>query len=104
DRTSRLLSKLLETDGDDRSARFVCAVAIAKPTGEVVNVAHGSCEGRIAKAPAGHEGFGYDPVFIPAGYGVTFAAMPLQLKNTISHRGKALAATREFLERFFSDA
>ncbi|MCM3904792.1 MAG: non-canonical purine NTP pyrophosphatase, partial [Pyrinomonadaceae bacterium] len=47
DRTSRLLSKLLETDGDDRSARFVCAVAIAKPTGEVVNVAHGSCEGRI---------------------------------------------------------
>lgn len=104
DRTSLLLSKLLETDGDDRSARFVCAVAIAKPTGEVVNVSHGSCQGGIAKAPAGNEGFGYDPIFIPAGYEMTFAELPLPLKNTLSHRGKALAATREFLQRFFVDA
>ena len=103
-RTSLLLSELLAVDGGERSARFICAVAIAEPNGEVVNVAHGMCEGRIAKAPFGHEGFGYDPLFIPTGYKMTFAEMPLPLKNTISHRGKALAATREFLARFFVDA
>lgn len=100
DRTRLLLSELLAMDGDDRSARFVCAMAIAKPGGEIVNVAHGICQGHIAKAPSGDEGFGYDPVFIPTGYKTTFGEMPLLLKNTISHRGKALAATREFLAQF----
>lgn len=104
DRTNLLLSKLLDVDGDERSARFVSVVAFARPTGEVVNVAHGICQGKIAKAPAGNEGFGYDPIFIPAGYEMTFAELPLSLKNTLSHRGKALAATREFLQRFFVDA
>jgi XTP/dITP diphosphohydrolase len=103
-RTSLLLSELSAVSGDERSARFICAVAIAKPTGEVINVAHGTCHGDIAKAPSGHEGFGYDPVFIPTGYKITFAEMPLLLKDTISHRGKALAAAGEFLERLFVDA
>ncbi|MGI8898238.1 MAG: RdgB/HAM1 family non-canonical purine NTP pyrophosphatase [Pyrinomonadaceae bacterium] len=101
ERTSLLLSELLAVDGDDRSARFICAMAIAKPTCEVINVAHGMCQGSIAKAPSGREGFGYDPVFIPSGYKLTFAEMPLMLKNAISHRGKALAATQEFLTRGF---
>jgi XTP/dITP diphosphohydrolase len=100
DRTGLLLSKLLEAGGSDRSARFVCAVAIAKPTGEIINVAQRTCEGTLAKAPSGHEGFGYDPIFIPEGYQITFAEMPFQLKTTLSHRGRALAATREFLQRF----
>jgi len=104
ERTNLLLSELLAVDGDERSARFICAVAIAKPTGEVINVAHGMCPGNITKAPSGHEGFGYDPVFIPTGHKMTFAEMPLLLKNTISHRGKALDATREFLAGFFVDA
>ncbi|MDQ3172871.1 MAG: non-canonical purine NTP pyrophosphatase [Acidobacteriota bacterium] len=103
-RTNLLLSELLAVGDDERSARFICAVVIAKPTGEVINVAHGLCQGNITNAPSGHEGFGYDPVFMPTGYKMTFAAMPFLLKNTISHRGKALAATREFLERFFVDA
>ncbi|CAN5660830.1 XTP/dITP diphosphatase [soil metagenome] len=100
-RTSLLLSELLAMSGDDRSARFICAVALANSIGEVVNLAHGICQGNIAKAPAGHEGFGYDPVFIPAGHKTTFAEMPLALKNTLNHRGQALAATREFLGQFF---
>ncbi len=100
DRTSLLLSELLPMDGDERSARFVCAVAIAKPAGEIVNVALGICDGKIAEAPSGDEGFGYDPIFIPTGYQMTFAEIPLAIKNTISHRGKALAATREFLQQF----
>jgi non-canonical purine NTP pyrophosphatase (RdgB/HAM1 family) len=104
DRTSLLLSKLVDVDGDERSARFVCLVAIAKPTGEIVSVAEGTCQGKLARAPLGHGGFGYDPIFIPTGYEVTFAEMPFQLKTRISHRGKALAATREFLERVLVDA
>lgn len=104
DRTSLLLSELLAMDDGERSACFICVMAIAKPTGEVINVAQGMCPGSIAKAPTGQEGFGYDPVFIPTGYKMTFAEMPLLLKNTISHRGKALSATREFLERLFSNA
>jgi XTP/dITP diphosphohydrolase len=104
DRTNLLLSELLAMDGDERSGRFICALAIAKPTGEVINVAHGMCQGNIAKAPSGHEGFGYDPVFIPTGYKMTFSEMPLLLKNTISHRGKALVQVREFLEHFLIEA
>ena len=99
DRVNLLLSKLLTVE-DERSARFICAMAIAKPSGEVVNMAHGTCPGSIAKAPSGDQGFGYDPVFIPAGYHMSFAEMRLSSKNSISHRGQALAATREFLERF----
>jgi len=100
-RTSLLLSKLLAAKDDERAARFICAMVIAKQTGEVINVTHGVCQGTIAKAPSGVEGFGYDPVFIPAGYETTFAEMPSSLKDTMSHRGKALAATREFLQHFF---
>ena len=100
DRTSLLLSKLLKVDEELRAASFICAMAIAKPNGEVINVSHGTCPGNIARAPCGEQGFGYDPVFIPAGYDMTFAEMRLPSKNTISHRGQALAATREFLERF----
>jgi XTP/dITP diphosphohydrolase len=103
ERTNLLLSALLAVKSDERSARFICAVALAKPDGEVINVAHGVCEGSIAKTPSGQEGFGYDPVFIPSGYKMTFAEMALILKTSISHRGKALAATREFLERLFSN-
>ena len=104
DRTSLLLSELVASDSDERSASFVCVVAIAKPNGEVINVAQGLCEGHIANAPSGGEGFGYDPVFIPSGHQITFAEMPFSIKNVISHRGKALAATREFLARLFVDA
>jgi len=102
-RTNLLLSELSTVDDSQRSARFVCSMVIAKQTSEVINVAHGICEGSIAHAPSGDEGFGYDPVFIPVGYQTTFAEMPLSLKNTLSHRGKALAATRQFLDQLFGN-
>lgn len=101
-RTNLLLSNLLATADGPRSARFVCAIAIAKPSGEVVNIADGICQGHISDVPSGAEGFGYDPVFIPEGYETTFAEIPLLVKNTLSHRGRALAATRQFLEHFFA--
>lgn len=104
DRTNLLLSKLAAVKTDQRSASFVSAVAVANPSGEIINVAHGICRGTIAESPAGEEGFGYDPVFIPNGHENTFAEMPLSLKRRLSHRGKALEATREFLQRFFGTA
>lgn len=104
DRTNLLLSRLAAVKNDQRSASFVSAVAVANPIGEIINVAHGICRGTIAESPAGEEGFGYDPVFIPNGHGKTFAEMPLSLKGRLSHRGKALGATREFLQRFFGTA
>jgi XTP/dITP diphosphohydrolase len=104
DRTNLLLSKLAAVKNDQRSASFVSVIAVANPSGEVINVANGICRGTIAESPAGDEGFGYDPVFIPSGHEQTFAEMPLSLKRRLSHRGKALEATREFLQRIFGTA
>lgn len=97
DRISALLGELKEIAGPARTARFVCAVAIASPDGTIIKRTEATCEGRIAAAPRGNGGFGYDPVFVPEGFNSTFGELPAELKNRISHRGKALAATREFL-------
>ena len=78
----------------DRAARFRCVIALADPGGGVRTV-EGCCEGRIAEAPAGRGGFGYDPLFIPAGHARTFAQMPPEQKHAISHRGRALVAARQ---------
>ena len=60
---------------------------------------HGVCEGRIGFAPQGQAGFGYDPLFIPDGYQQSFAELGKAVKNTLSHRAKALARLRERLAR-----
>jgi XTP/dITP diphosphohydrolase len=74
----------------DRRARFVCCCALVDPQG-VEHVVAGSCEGRIAEAAAGVQGFGYDPLFIPDGFTESFAEISSERKNAISHRGRALA-------------
>jgi XTP/dITP diphosphohydrolase len=98
--TSKLCTKLLrEMSGKkDRNARFVCDIAIALPNGKV-KVVEGVCAGKIGDKMAGKEGFGYDPVFIPGGYLMTFAQMTMALKNRISHRGKALKKAKALLAR-----
>ncbi len=69
---------------DDKRARFVCCmVAIA---GDKVIQKEGYVYGRIIDKPVGNNGFGYDPVFVPEGYGKTFAQMPDEIKNSLSHR------------------
>jgi XTP/dITP diphosphohydrolase len=88
ERNRRLLERM--RDVRDRSARFVCVTALAWPDGRVETF-EGVCDGRIAKAPAGTNGFGYDPVFQPAGYDRTMAELPSEVKNRISHRGRAAA-------------
>ncbi|HEX7297240.1 MAG TPA: non-canonical purine NTP pyrophosphatase, partial [Pyrinomonadaceae bacterium] len=75
DRRSLLLSEVSKAGTATRVARFVCVVAIANPDG-VINVAEGICAGEITDAPRGLGGFGYDPLFVPEGFNLTFAELP----------------------------
>ncbi len=91
ERISKLLSLMESVPDDQRSARFVCAIAVVDPRGASVT-ADGAVEGSIARSPRGDNGFGYDPVFVVSDTdGSTMAELPSEVKNSISHRGKALA-------------
>jgi len=81
-----------------RRARFRCVLAVAR-RGELIDTVDGTVEGNIAEEPRGKDGFGYDPVFVPAGFDHTFAEMPVELKNQLSHRARAVVALRERLRR-----
>jgi len=84
--------------GDEgaRSAEFRCVLGLLLPDGGRQQF-RGSCRGRITRAPRGDGGFGYDPVFVPAGDERTFAELPLAEKNAVSHRGRALATLAVYL-------
>ena len=97
ERIKLLLEELSRSESADRRARFVCVIAIADPRGEIVNLSTGICDGTIAHAPRGTNGFGYDPVFVPDGYEQTFGELSTEIKERISHRARALAAARLFL-------
>lgn len=84
-----IIDQLALVEGADRSARFVCVIAASLPDGRIITT-RGTIEGVIAKEPAGENGFGYDPIVYVPEYGMTTGQMPLELKNSISHRGKAL--------------
>jgi len=73
----------------NRKARFRCVLALCAPDGRAWTV-DGQCEGRILEHPRGDRGFGYDPLFIPDGQERTFAELPAETKNKLSHRGQAL--------------
>ena len=88
DRYRKLLAALAGVPWARRTARFRCTVAIARPEGEVWTT-DGVCEGIIAFGPAGANGFGYDPVFYLPEHGATMAQLPAEMKNQISHRGRA---------------
>jgi XTP/dITP diphosphohydrolase len=89
DRIARLLKEL--GNENNRQAQFVCAVAIARPDGEIVLECEGICRGEILHAPRGEGGFGYDPVFYVPEKQLTFAQMSPEDKKSVSHRGKAFA-------------
>jgi XTP/dITP diphosphohydrolase len=94
-RNQSLLAEL--RNHDNRAARFVCSIAIAGSDGRLLKISTGVCEGRIADGQRGTGGFGYDPIFIPSGFYLTFGELPSEVKNRISHRAVALAYAREFL-------
>lgn len=99
---AKLHKELKNVPAGKRKARFVCAVTLAFPDGRTKTVT-GECRGSIAFEMSGAEGFGYDPVFIPAGYKKTFAQMPMAAKNLLSHRGKALKRISVIIKRLSED-
>jgi XTP/dITP diphosphohydrolase len=81
----------------NRAAHYACAIALVTPEGEA-RLFEGRCDGRIALAPSGTGGFGYDPLFVPDGADRTFANFTPEEKNAISHRGKALEKMRQWMK------
>lgn len=81
----------LAVNNADRSARFVCSIAVATPTGNIIEQVEGICEGKIAPAAKGKNGFGYDPIFVPDGHKLTFGELSDEIKIEISHRSAALS-------------
>lgn len=112
ERTEKLLMALNQHPRQERTARFICCIALAGwALGEsqassddprVLHVCEAKCEGLIGEGPRGNNGFGYDPVFVPISYDRTFGELPAAVKNVISHRAHALAAMRAFLNRWIA--
>jgi XTP/dITP diphosphohydrolase len=82
--------------GTQFQARFWCAMVLASQ-GELLGSFHGSVEGEVIPAERGYGGFGYDAMFVPKGYRQTFGELPPEIKNSLSHRARALAQVLEFL-------
>ena len=102
DRVNYLLSKLEGVPWEERSARFRCVIAVAAPDGQV-EFCSGDCRGVIALEPKGEQGFGYDPIFYLPELDKTMAELPLEVKNEVSHRGKAARKVSQALKRLGYD-
>lgn len=94
-----LLARMRDVPPERRTARFRCAVVVARPDGRTL-VAEGICEGFILQEPRGSGGFGYDPVFFHPPSGCTFAELRPEQKNALSHRARAVQALRARLLEF----
>lgn len=101
ERTQKLLIELDKTKDQNRLARFVCVAALTDKKGETIQTATGICKGKIAFAPRGSNGFGYDPIFIPEGFSKTFGEISNIEKQKISHRARALKKIIAFLHGFY---
>lgn len=100
----KLLELLKDLPPEKRKARFVCVMVCYHPSGKYI-IVEGIWEGRIALTPRGHFGFGYDPLFLVKEYNYekTAAELPTEIKNELSHRGKALKLLKEKLQEFLKD-
>jgi XTP/dITP diphosphohydrolase len=92
-----LIRAIKGVPGSGRTARYRCLAVLADPDGGEVS-AEGICEGTLLTKPRGSRGFGYDPIFVPAGWEETMAELTDEAKDRISHRGRALRALRDVLE------
>lgn len=93
----KLLLEIQETNSQDRTAYFACVLVLAYPDGEYQSF-EGRVDGKIAFDKHGNNGFGFDPVFIPDGYDKTFAELGSEIKNKISHRGRALEKFTQYIK------
>jgi XTP/dITP diphosphohydrolase len=98
EKNARLIEKLNGLPQEKRTARYVCAVALADKEGVIFEAVE-TVEGVIAETPRGQGGFGYDPIFYYPPFGRTMAEATAEEKNRVSHRGKAMARLREFLDQ-----
>ncbi|MDE7249306.1 MAG: RdgB/HAM1 family non-canonical purine NTP pyrophosphatase, partial [Lachnospiraceae bacterium] len=96
-KNQNLIDRLSGIPDDERTARFVCAIACVLPDGSLLHT-EATIEGRIGYEQKGQNGFGYDPIFQVPEYGRSTAELTNEEKNRISHRGKALRAMKEQLE------
>ena len=100
EKINKLLREIGGANTENRRARFVCAMAVADETGSIKFLSEGICNGKIDAAPCGMNGFGYDPVFIPEGYSKTFGELSDEIKQKISHRGRAIIKIIRFLRDY----
>ena len=96
-RIDKLLNEI--KDKTNRNAKFVCAMTLVSPEGEIIFQTRGECHGKIAQKQSGTNGFGYDPIFLVGNGEKTMAEFSEQEKNQISHRGQALRNVLEFLNK-----
>jgi len=96
-RIAKLLEELKDVSSEKRTARFICAMVVVNPNGEILFSCQGICEGLILNSPKGTRGFGYDPIFFIPEKNSTMAELTMDEKNTVSHRGKALKKIIEWL-------
>jgi XTP/dITP diphosphohydrolase len=110
ERTRVLLAWLDQIEPTSRTARFVCCMVLygslpprkaGSAIPRILAVTQGTCEGSLAYEPTGSHGFGFDPIFIPNGYSIPFAALDEAIKRRISHRARAAEAMRRQLELLF---
>ena len=100
EKNKNLIASLKGVKEEERTARFVCAIACVLPDGNEL-ATEATIEGRIGYAEKGKNGFGYDPIFMVPSYGKSTAELTEEEKNKISHRGKALRAMKEKLQAYF---
>lgn len=98
----KLLKELKEVPLEKRTGRFKAVIALIKENKETITIS-GECEGRIAFEEKGSKGFGYDPLFVPDGFDKSFGELEEDIKNQISHRGKALENLKELLIKITED-
>jgi len=103
DRNNHVLDFLHDKDSDQRRARFICLLILVFDNNTWL-ASRGVVNGTIASEPKGGNGFGYDPIFVPDGYSTTFASMDRELKNSISHRGRAIQNLVNCLTKLSTDS
>ncbi len=100
EKISKLQEEIKKAGNENRSARFVCAIALTDEMGEIIFQTEGICNGKIALAASGQNGFGYDPVFIPDGFNRSFGELSGEIKSRLSHRARAIEKIIRFLRGF----
>ena len=98
----KLLEVLKDIPDDHRGAAFVCALALADPSGAIRLETEAACRGRITHEPRGANGFGYDPLFLISEYHKTFGELSALVKHQLSHRARAFARLRPEIERLIA--